>query len=156
MVQFFDPRGRLLKDSENAHLTGVVPNSVDMLSSMSLQTATGNSIPVPMVGCILAPVVRAFVEARRRELIFPWSPSLNTERARKRDSDGELALGKSPKLSLEPSPTKTFLSDAAFRFECRPAFDGVRRAAIGTLEFKSSGAGRASIKAKVPRTFGSV
>ena len=111
MVHFFGPRGRLLKDSEKARLTGMAPQSIDMLSSLSLQTAIGNSIPVPLVACILAPVVRALVEARRRELIFPRSPSSGADR-KKRKRETEDADG--PDQSPEPSPNKQMLSDKAF------------------------------------------
>ena len=112
MVHFFGPRGRLLKDSEKARLTGIAPQSVDMLSSLSLQTAIGNSIPVPFVACILAPVVRALVEARRRELIFPRSPPSSGADRKKRKRETEDADG--PDQLPEPSPNKQMSSDKAF------------------------------------------
>jgi hypothetical protein len=61
LVPTFGPRGRLLNRAEKCRISGIVPSSLASLSAAEVDTAVGNTIPVPLVGHILYPVLRAWV-----------------------------------------------------------------------------------------------
>ena len=58
----FGHRGRFLTRSEKARCAGIVPESLSDLTDAEFETAIGNTIPVPLIGTIMYPVLRAWVE----------------------------------------------------------------------------------------------
>ena len=64
----FGDKGRLLNRSEKCRLSGMVPSSLRDLTSHEVDVAVGNTIPVPLIGCILYPVLRCWVESLRPTL----------------------------------------------------------------------------------------
>ena len=69
-------RGRLLTIVEKARLSGLTDNALDGLLKKDLahaETAVGNTIPIPMMGHILAPVLRMWQEGLRADM-FELSP----------------------------------------------------------------------------------
>ena len=62
----FGEKGRFLNRSEKCRLAGIVPSSLAMLSDSDLDQAIGNTIPVPLIGHVLYPVLRAWAESLKR------------------------------------------------------------------------------------------
>jgi site-specific DNA-cytosine methylase len=58
------PKGRLLNRSEKCRAAGIVPETLSSLTDYELDFAIGNTIPVPLIGTILYPVLRAWAEAQ--------------------------------------------------------------------------------------------
>ena len=54
--------GRRLSRGEKARIAGLVPSSLIDLSAEQFNTAIGNTIPVPLVGAVMFPLLRAWVE----------------------------------------------------------------------------------------------
>ena len=67
----YGAKRRLLSWQEKARLSGVVPEFLAGLSIAGIEQALGNTIPVPLIGTIMAPVVRAWREMFRVELFSP-------------------------------------------------------------------------------------
>ena len=63
----FGPKGRLLNKAEKCRVAGIKPESVSQMKQEDIEVAIGNTIPVSLVGCIMAPVLRAWVQAARLE-----------------------------------------------------------------------------------------
>ena len=61
----FGDRGRRLNRDEKCRLAGLVPESLSELDEPDLEIAIGNTIPVPLVGVVLAPVLRAWAHMER-------------------------------------------------------------------------------------------
>ena len=57
-------RGRLLNRDEKSRLAGVRPESMSDLTRVELEEAVGNTIPVSLIGSVLFPLLRAWVEAQ--------------------------------------------------------------------------------------------
>ena len=57
----FGDRGRFLSRAEKCRVAGIVPNSTVDLADFDLDVAVGNTIPIPLVGHIMYPVVRAWL-----------------------------------------------------------------------------------------------
>lgn len=60
----FGVRGRLLNRDEKSRLAGVRPESMSDLTRIQLEEAIGNTIPVALIGSVLFPLLRAWVEAQ--------------------------------------------------------------------------------------------
>ena len=58
---WFGPRGRFLSREEKCRVAGIVPSSLRALSDAAVDTAVGNTIPVPLVGHIMYAVLRAWI-----------------------------------------------------------------------------------------------
>lgn len=67
----YGKKGRLLSWQEKARLSGVVPESIEGLSRAGVEKALGNTIPVPLIGTVMAPVLLAWREMHRVELLRP-------------------------------------------------------------------------------------
>ena len=55
-------RGRFLSSAEKCRCAGILPSSVISMTPLQIDTAIGNCIPVPLIGTVLFPVVRAWAE----------------------------------------------------------------------------------------------
>lgn len=64
----FGTHGRLLRVSEKARLSGIVPSSLRGLPVADAERALGNTIPVPLIGLVLLPLPRVWAEAVRQDL----------------------------------------------------------------------------------------
>ena len=47
-------------------MAGIVPESLRLLSDQELDKAIGNTIPVPLIGTVMFPVLRAWVDYQRQ------------------------------------------------------------------------------------------
>ena len=56
--------GRLMTVAEKARCAGLVPESLASLRTHDSEVAIGNTIPVPLIGAIMLPVLKAWHEAR--------------------------------------------------------------------------------------------
>ena len=55
-------RGRFLSREEKARIAGFRPSSLASLTDKEMEVAIGNSIPVSLIGVIMHPVLRAWIE----------------------------------------------------------------------------------------------
>ena len=58
----FGEKGRFLNRAEKARCAGLRPESLQDLSDPECDKAIGNTIPVPLIGTVMFPVLRAWVE----------------------------------------------------------------------------------------------
>lgn len=65
----FGQRGRRLNRAEKCRVAGIVPGSLSELAEPDLDIAVGNTIPVPLIGVVLAPVLRAWAQMERDALM---------------------------------------------------------------------------------------
>ena len=65
-AQQYGPRGRFLTWAEKARLAGMTPCSLKSLSIREVEIAVGNTIPVPMIGAVLTPVLAAWKIFKQR------------------------------------------------------------------------------------------
>jgi hypothetical protein len=61
-VPTFGVRGRFLSRDEKCRIAGLVPSSLSGLSDNDVTRAVGNTIPPPLVGVVMYPVLRAWAE----------------------------------------------------------------------------------------------
>ena len=61
----FGRKGRLLKWQEKCRVAGIVPNSLQGMKPSDIDIAIGNTIPVSMIGSILCPIFRAWIQSAR-------------------------------------------------------------------------------------------
>lgn len=64
----FGKYGRFLRVSEKARLSGIVPSSLKGLCDSDAERALGNTIPVPLIGTVMVPMLAAFAEAVRQSV----------------------------------------------------------------------------------------
>ena len=69
----------MLSWQEKARLSGIVPESLEGLSIAGIEQALGNTIPVPLIGTIMAPVLLAWREMFRLELFRPLASPANAD-----------------------------------------------------------------------------
>ena len=65
----YGAHGRFLTWQEKARLSGIAPRSLEGMSVAGIQSALGNTIPVPLIGSVLAPLLQAWREVYRSELL---------------------------------------------------------------------------------------
>ena len=65
LYDVYGKKGRLLTFDEKCRLCGIVPQSLGGLSPSSIETALGNCIPVPLIGTVMVPLLRAWLEMHR-------------------------------------------------------------------------------------------
>ena len=74
MVSVFGAKGRLMTIVEKARCAGFADGALrGLLKCKRLhdaEVALGNTIPVPMVGNVLAPILRMWQEGRMTEMLF--------------------------------------------------------------------------------------
>ena len=63
LAAIYGEKGRLLSRSEKCRVCGVPPSSLRDLTESELNVALGNCIPVPLIGHILVPVLRAWQQS---------------------------------------------------------------------------------------------
>ena len=61
-VPTFGSRGRFLSRAEKCRIAGLVPSSMAGLSDNDVERAVGNTIPPPLIGVVMYPVLRAWAE----------------------------------------------------------------------------------------------
>jgi len=61
----FGAKGRFLNRAEKCRIAGIVPSSLEEMPVGALEVAVGNTIPVPLVGVVMAPVLRAWMQMVR-------------------------------------------------------------------------------------------
>ena len=61
----FGARGRFLSVSEKCKIAGIVPASVSGMIASDIETALGNTIPVSLIGVVLFPIFRAWIQVVR-------------------------------------------------------------------------------------------
>ena len=71
----FGELGRLLNRNEKCRISGILPESLDSLNPAQLEISVGNTIPVPLIGAILVPVLRAWLIAKDLESVSSDSSS---------------------------------------------------------------------------------
>ena len=57
--------GRLFSKDERCRSAGVVPSSLTCLTNADVHKAIGNTIPVPLIGTVMYPVLRAWIEMQK-------------------------------------------------------------------------------------------
>lgn len=60
----FGDFGRLLTIKEKCRVSGVLPSSLSDLDDEQIELSLGNTIPIPLIGTVLLPVLRAWAEIR--------------------------------------------------------------------------------------------
>lgn len=61
-AQEYGPMGRFLRRCEKARFAGIVPSSLRGMSDSQVDVALGNTILVPLIGVVMGPVIRCWVE----------------------------------------------------------------------------------------------
>jgi site-specific DNA-cytosine methylase len=63
----YGERGRLMNRAEKARMAGITPFSLGKLTTAALETAVGNTIPVPLIGAVLVPILAAWRVLKQRQ-----------------------------------------------------------------------------------------
>ena len=62
----FGEMGHLLTQEEKCKAHGIFPSSLVSLDDRDHELAVGSTIPVSLVGVVLCPILKAWIEHRRR------------------------------------------------------------------------------------------
>ena len=65
----YGARGRFLTWQEKARLSGITPWSLEGMPVATINSALGNTIPVPLIGSVLAPLLQAWRDIYRSDLL---------------------------------------------------------------------------------------